>query len=531
MPVANASSAPTATPFARMVHVARVLASHGAGAAWGRLSGSTTSGAERFRSLVESLGGSFIKFGQVLASQPDLLPQGYAEQLLDLLDRVAPVPVAEIHEELAQELGPAAALLTELADTPLASASIAQVHLARVDGQMVAVKVQRPGVEATFRADVRLMMWLLGTVRLFRIRALYWLDEPIREFAAWTDEELDFRREARHLQLIGRNSEGRPHVRLPRVFEEVTSRRVLVTEYLAGVPIADVLRARATGDTGPLARLIAEGFDASVFARQVIRNFTVDAFRHGLFHADLHPGNLLILPNNTVGYVDFGITGTVAPYARTWLAAMTLALVRRDIADLHRCFLKLVVPRDDADAAGFRAGLEALADGWYGGPGGTRLMKPAALVMMEMLQVSREHAMLPEREAVKYIRSVMTLDGVVSAFAPDLELGTAIEEAAMATLDAQTGNQLPFSAWALGLRAVETGRTLAGRGLASLTAVTRLRAAGVSALQAATLVLASAFCVLLAPLPLHAGVNLATAELLTGTAALVVLLVGLVRHS
>lgn len=529
MPVARAAS-PSGLPLARMAHVAGVLFRHGAGAAWAWVRRDTTSGARRFRALVEALGGSFIKFGQVLASQPDLLPAGYAEQLFDLLDRVAPVPVAVIREELAQELGPAAAALTDLDDTPLASASIAQVHLARVDGEKVAVKVQRPGVEAAFRADVRLMLLLLATVRLFRVRILYWLDEPIREFAAWTDEELDFRREARHLQLIGRQSAGRRYVRLPRVFEDLTSRRVLVTEYLDGVPIADVLRARASGDTGPMARLAAEGFDASVFARQVIRNFTADAFRHGLFHADLHPGNLLILPGNTVGYVDFGITGAVAPYARTWLAAMTLALVRRDIADLHRCFLKLVVPREDADEVGFRAGLEALADGWYGGPGGTRLMKPAALVMMEMLQVSREHSMLPEREAVKYIRSVMTLDGVVSAFAPDLDLGTAIEEAAMATLDAQTGNQLPFSAWALGLRAVETGRTLAGRGLASLTAVTRLRAAGVSALQAATLVLASALCVLLAPLPLHVGVNLATAELLTGATALVVLLAGLVRQ-
>lgn len=514
-----------------MGHVARVLVRHGAAAAWARVRQRDVSGPRRFRALVEALGGSFIKFGQLLAAQPDLLPAGYAEPLLDLLDRVAPVPARTIRDELAQELGPAARLLTDLAETPLASASIAQVHLARVDGRTVAVKVQRPGVEGAFRADVRLMLWLLVTIRRLHLRPLYWLDEPIREFAAWTDEELDFRREARHLQLMGRQSEGRPHVRLPRVFDAFTSRRVLVTEYLPGVPIADVLRATGAGDRAPLARLAAEGFDAAILARHVIRNFTTDAFRHGLFHADLHPGNLLILPGNTVGYVDFGITGALSPYARTWLAAMTLALVRRDIADLHRCFLKLVVPRDDADPAGFRAGLEALADGWYGGPGGTRLVKPAALVMMEMLQVSRAHAMLPEREAVKYIRSVMTLDGVISAFAPDLDLGSAIEEAAMATLDAQTGAQLPFSAWALGLRAIETGRTLADRGLASLAAVSRLRSTGVSALQAAALVLTSALCVLLAPLPLQAGVNLATAELLTGAAALAVLLVGLVRQT
>ncbi len=261
---------------------------------------------------------------------------------------------------------------------PLATASIAQVHVADLDGQRVAIKVQRPGIEQQFRSDVRMMMVLLGLVRLLRVRPLYWLDEPIREFAGWTDEELDFRREARHLSLVRRQSIGRKGVRMPEVIMGLTTRRVLVTEYLDGVPMATYMRARETQDASwhaMDARLRSLGFDPGVFGRQIIFNFTHDSFYHGLFHADLHPANLLILPGNVVGYVDFGITGAIGPYARTWLAAMTLALVRRDIDDLHRSFLKLVVPRRDANPVAFRVGLDKLADSWYGGSGGTRLRR------------------------------------------------------------------------------------------------------------------------------------------------------------
>lgn len=527
---------------ARVRHVAAVLARHAVAAGADRLGWSWLAsrfataglgGPMRFRVLLEDLGGSFVKFGQVLAVQPDLLPPGYATQLLDLLDRVAPVPIDVVLKTVTTELGPAASRLA-MDPEPLATASIAQVHIAQLNGQTVAVKVQRPGIEQQFRSDVRLMMLLLRGVRMFRLRPLYWLDEPIREFAGWTHEELDFRREARHISLVRRQSVGRKGVRIPEVIMGLTTRRVLVTEYLDGVPMATYMRARDSHDPKDHAlrdRLREQGFDAGAFGRQIIFNFTTDSFGHGLFHADLHPANLLILPGNVVGYVDFGITGSIGPYARTWLAAMTLALVRRDIDDLHRSFLKLVVPRRDANPAAFRAGLDRLSDGWYGGPGGTRLAKPAALVMVEMLGLSREHAMLPEREVVKYIRSVMTVDGVVHRFAPDLDLGHEIEQASIATLEAQSSRQLLFAAWAGGLRAMESVRSLASRGLSSVASLRRLGAVtGAVPLQLGATALACAVCLTRAPSPLGAGFNLGTAELTVGAVALVAFAIALVRQ-
>src|SRR5215510_11771514 len=164
--------------FGRVGHVSAVLVRHAIAAVadrfgWrsiaARFSTPGLAGPMRFRVLLEDLGGSFVKFGQVLAVQPDLLPPGYATQLLDLLDRVAPVPTEVVLQTLASELGPAANRLHKFDQQPLATASIAQVHIAELDGRPVAVKVQRPGVEQQFRSDVRMMMVLLRLIRLFRV--------------------------------------------------------------------------------------------------------------------------------------------------------------------------------------------------------------------------------------------------------------------------------------------------------------------------------------------------------------------------
>jgi ubiquinone biosynthesis protein len=524
----------------RMLHVGVVLGRHAIAAAADRvglrrvaprLSAPALTAPMRFRVLLEDLGGSFVKFGQLLAVQPDLLPAGYARHLLDLLDRVAPVPIDVIRETIASELGPAARRLEALDPEPLATASIAQVHVARVNGAIVAVKIQRPGVEQQFRADVSTMLFILRLIRLFRLRPLYWLDEPVREFAAWTAEELDFRREARHISLVRRQSVARSGVHVPNVMPELTTRRVLVTEYLDGVPMAAYFRAVESNDRALLDRLRADEFEPAVFARRIIVNFATDSFRHGLFHADLHPANLLILPGNIVGYVDFGITGSISPHARRSIAAMTLALMRRDLDDLHRSFMKLAVPRPDANPVAFRAGLDVMADGWYGGPGGTRLSKPAAAVMVEMLGLSRRTAMLPERETVKYIRSVMTLDGVIHRLAPRLEIGDEIEKAVVATVEGESNRDLSFVGWAAALRAIESGRSLADRGVSSVAGLRQFRTRAFTApLQLCATAFACALSVSRAPLPLHAGFNLGTAELAVGAAALAALTIQIARQ-
>src|SRR5262249_7974121 len=160
---------------------------------------------------------------------------------------------------------------------------------------------------------------------------LAWMVEPMSEFVAWTKEELDFRCEARYAQQLYENSQGNAAERVPEVLHEYTTRRTLVMEFLEGVTVLNYLRAVERNDEGLLRRLRETGFEPNAFARNIIDNFLGDAFRHGMFHADLHPANLMILPGNTVGYLDFGITGVLSRYSRQHLIAMTLAYTRGDV--------------------------------------------------------------------------------------------------------------------------------------------------------------------------------------------------------
>jgi len=385
--------------------------------------------AERLRTVFEQLGGTFLKLGQMLALQPDILSLRTCNALLKLLDRVEPFPYAGVETIFRQDLGRSPEEVFERFERqPFAAASVAQVHVAWLAGRKLAVKVRRPSVDAEFAADLRWMVFAMAAVRRLRLAPLYWLLEPTRELVAWTAEELDFRTEARYLLALRRNSRHNPRERVPAVVAELSGRRILVLEYLDGPPVLAYVRALEAGDEHTARRLAGAGFDPFAFARHVIDNFLSDAFLHGLFHADLHPANLLILPGNVVGYVDFGITGVLSTFSRRHLVALTLAYTRGDLDAMARAFFAVATAGSPAQRTAFRDGLDRLAASWYAETGtgtgpGRRLRKNFTLVMLDMLRLSRATGVLPEREVVKYIRSAIALDGLITRFAPGFDLG------------------------------------------------------------------------------------------------------------
>jgi len=265
-------------------------------------------------------------------------------------------------------------------------------------------------------------------IRRLRLRLLYWLLEPLGEFVAWTREELDFRIEARYLERLRRNASGNPRERVPEVSWELSSERILVLAYLDGPPVLDYIRALEVGDELTVRRLKASGFEPEGFARAVIENFLSDAFLHGVFHADLHPANLLVLPQNVVGYVDFGITGVLSVYSRRHLVSMTLAYSRGDLDGMCEAFFKVSTFEPGRDPAEFRRCLGRVAETWYEVRGRRRtLSKSFTQVMLEMLRVSRATGVWPERDVVKYIRSAIAIDGLIERFAPGFDVGGHIE--------------------------------------------------------------------------------------------------------
>jgi len=456
----------------RLPHILQVLVRHGIAhlvaqcaarlpwlARWVPLARLT--GPQRFRRLFEDLGGSFIKFGQMLALQPDIVSLEYCDELFNLLDRIAPFPYEHVEQVFREELGQGPADLFDHFDPkPLATASIGQVHTAILRGRKVAVKVQRPSVEADFNGDIRLLVLAMGLIRRLQLKSMYWVLEPGGEFVAWTREELDYRHEARYAERLRRNAESNPHERAPAIFWHLTTRRTLVMEFMSGLTVLDYLRVLAAGDEWTTHRLRAAGFEPSRFARHIIDNFLGDAFQYGVFHADLHPANLLILPQNVVGYVDFGITGVLSRYSRRYLVEMTLAYTRADVPSMADAYFKLVSCGPDADPEQFRRLLAETSRDWYDGEGGqTVFKKNFTLVMLDFLTLSRKAGIGPERDVIKYIRSAIAADGLITRFAPGFNVGRHLEEVCQRWV-AQEGRRITFRYSTLTALAASGGRLI-----------------------------------------------------------------------
>lgn len=538
----------------RLAYIIRVSVkhalAHAAGALvwrWPRLAGRLRvrrpDGPERLRLMLEEIGGTFIKFGQMLALQPDIISLEYCNALFNLLDRVTPFSAAEVERIFVAELGaPPSEIFDGFEERPLATASIGQVHVGYVGGRKVAVKVQRPNVEVDFAGDIRLMAATIRIIKALRLRWVYWMLEPTGEFLTWTHEELDYRYEARYMERLRRNARDNAHERVPEVFWQFTTRRTLVSEFFEGETLLSYLRALETGNERVSERLRAMGFEPDRTARNIIDNFLGDVFRHGMFHADLHPANLMILPGNTVGYIDFGITGTISQYSRQNLVALTLAYTRGDLEGMCEAFFRISVLESETSDARFREGLKVFSETWYEADGRERrLRKNFTLVMLDMLRLSRRTGVWPERDVVKYIRSAIAIDGLITRFAPTFDLGRHLQTVcdshlrwsarrAMFTYDS-------ILDWAIsGERVVRDGPLRAAGFVERLTAgeleaqAALVREGGGDgalrrkAVQLGALVFTVSLAVSVAGEQLQLGINLLTAELLLIGAAATLLL-------
>ncbi len=440
------------------------------GFAWDRFRGHPgPSGPERLRSSLEEMSGSFLKFGQILSLQVDTLPRAYCDVLLDLLDRVPPFAAEGVRGVFREEFDKAPEdLYREFDYTPVAAASIGQVHEARLfDGTRVAVKVQRPGIREVFTRDAVLLNAFVRLVFFLRLKTLYFMRDPLREFNEWIQDELDYRTEAHYAELLERNSRQTPTECVPEIRWDLTTRRVLTMGFLEGYSVREYLRIREREDEEKLAELREIGFDPSIFVSNVIRNFVSDALKFGVFHADLHPANLLILRNNQVGYVDFGIVGHLTPEARRKIIQMTLGYVRGQNDEIFSSFLAVSEITPHADLEGFRRELERRSGKWYREPpiaGIPQFGRSLTMLMIDLLTLCRSFGVLPKREMIKYIRSLFLADGLVSRLAPGLDYGPHLQELCEEYLMAEAQRKVMSNRAALPLLADLAGWLQTGPG-------------------------------------------------------------------
>jgi len=308
---------------------------------------------QRFRMVLEELGPTFIKLGQMLSTRTDIFPSETIKELQKLQDSVKPIPVKEIIESIEEELEkPLNELFKEFDRTPQAAASIAQVHRAVTkDGMRVVVKVQRPNIKSTIVKDVAILSDLSQLiVRSIPESEVYDPVGLVEEFKSWIQQELDFYQEARNIDRFRKNFEGDSIVYIPEVYWNLTTDKIVTMEYIDGICINDI---DAIEKAGLDRREIAKN-GANAVLKQI--------FEHGFFHGDPHPGNIRVLPGNIIAPIDFGLVGRIDQETIEHLSDLLSGIVKKDSHRVVRVMMNMEMIKDDINLSALRIDLTDMID-------------------------------------------------------------------------------------------------------------------------------------------------------------------------
>jgi len=364
--------------------------------------------AARFRQLLVDLGPTFIKLGQLLSTRPDILPSRWIDELSHLQDACAPVPVEEIRAEIERGLGrPVDALFRWLDPVPAASASIAQVHRARTHtGEEVAVKVQRPRIREQIEADLGLLQYVARLLEaLVEETGIYTPSDIVEEFDRAIHEELDFHNEAKNARDMARASRDLSFVVIPRVHDALSSATVLTLDYVEGIKPADVAG--------------REGYDAEKVARNIIEAAFRQLFGEGIFHGDPHPGNVLVLPDNRIAFIDFGLVGRIGRPMQEALVTLIMGVALRDPETVARVLYRIGVPEAQTAITSLRSDIAGILDRYLG----LKLDEiQSATLLRDLLDLAIRHKIRVPKEYALLSKASVTIEGLIRGLYPDLDL-------------------------------------------------------------------------------------------------------------
>jgi len=366
--------------------------------------------AVRLREALETLGPIFVKFGQMLSTRRDLLPADLADELAKLQDRVPSfshdLAVASIEESLGKTIEE---IFEKFDNQPVASASVAQVHFGVLrNGSEVAVKVLRPGVERAIARDVLLMETAASLLERF------WADgrrlrprEVVAEFSRHLDDELDLVREAANASLLRRNFADSPLLAVPAVYWDYCSRRVMVMERMRGTPVSQ---------TGALKE---KGVDIPSLARAGVEIFFTQVFRDGFFHADMHPGNILVTDEGKYVALDFGIMGTLSEVDKSYLAQNFLAFFNRDYRRVAQAHLDAGWVPAGTRLDDFETAIRAVCEPIFARP-----LKEIYFgkLLLRLFQTSRRFNVEVQPQLVMLQKTLLNIEGLGRELDPDLDL-------------------------------------------------------------------------------------------------------------
>jgi ubiquinone biosynthesis protein len=365
---------------------------------------------QRLREALEALGPIFVKFGQVLSTRRDLVPLDIADELAKLQDQVPPFPSEQAVAEIERALGkPIHELFDSFEQQPVASASIAQVHFATLhDGREAAVKVLRPQVEAAVARDVALLETAAALIeRLWADGRRLKPRQVVAEFARHLDDELDLMREAANASQLRRNFAGSKMLLVPEVYWDFCSQRVMVMERMGGVPISQ-------------RKLLEErGVDIPALARAGVEICFTQVFRDGFFHADMHPGNILVTDDGKYVALDFGIMGTLTEGDKQYLARNFLAFFNRDYRRVAQAHLDAGWVPAGTRVDEFEVAIRAVCEPVFARP-----LKEIYFgrLLLRLFQTARRFNMEVQPQLVLLQKTLLNIEGLGRELDPDLDL-------------------------------------------------------------------------------------------------------------
>jgi ubiquinone biosynthesis protein len=366
--------------------------------------------AERMRLALEELGPTFIKLGQILSTRPDVIPHSFVHEFEKLQDNVPSFPFNEVLAQIATELGgPVEQFYAWIDPVPLAAASIAQVHRARLQsGEDVVIKVRRPGIVGVVESDIDALMALAGLAeRHVSGSELYDPVGIVREFARTIRREMDFSREAHTIEKFRDNFSKTPWMYFPHVYWEQSSRAILTMEFVAGVKVSD---REKLGDLG---------LDAQLIARRGADSFLEMVLNHGFFHGDLHPGNVLILPDNVICLLDYGIVGRLDEDFKTFLTDILAAIVNRNMDEVVSLLLFAGDISDNLDIRALKRDLFNFIDGYYEIP-----LKEIEVgrMLMEFIEIITLYNIRIASDLMLLAKSLVLIEGMGRALDPAFDM-------------------------------------------------------------------------------------------------------------
>lgn len=354
----------------------------------------------QLRLALEELGPSFIKIGQILSTRPDLVPMEYIAELQKLQDNVNPEKFQLMKEVIESELGDAIDNIFLFFDeTPIASASLSEVFLARLKtGEKVAVKVQRPYVREKMLSDIRILKKLVPLANLTSTKDIIDIRKVVEEISLATEKELNFLEEMKNILKFSKNNKDIKYITCLKVYEKYCTQKVLVMDYISGIKIDDI------------DKLKQEGYDLQDIALKITYNYFKQVFEDGFFHADPHPGNILV-HNNTIGYIDFGLMGELEPSLVKKLNNLLEGVATNDISLMMNSLLSIGIKKGNID----RDKLYKDIEGFYNTYSNESIHDyDLSNILEEIIEIAKGNNIAMPHNIVLLAKGIITLQAVLA---------------------------------------------------------------------------------------------------------------------